>query len=83
MVAMNRMIGSWLTRWRRMNLSTMKAKATMTATVSRIATTDGSVQPKWSNSTPKSARIRCENGTWPDCRPTSVIAAKSAMTPWA
>ena len=55
----------------------------MTATVSTIAMKDGTVHPKWVIWPPKIALIRCENGTCPFMIPTSVIAANSAMTPWA
>ena len=80
---MKRMIGSWSTRCCRTSFSIRKASRTITRAVSRIASSEGTVQPKWCSCVPKTALMRWAKGTWPCWMPTSVSAAKRAMTPCA
>ncbi len=82
-VAMKRMIGSWLTRCRNTNRFTAQANPAITTTVSRMAASAGTCQPKLWTLVPNTALMRWLNGTCPFWMPTSVIAANSAMTPCA
>ena len=55
----------------------------MTPSVIAMARSAGTSQPKWWMFVPNTVLTRCPNGTCPSITPTSVSAAKSAMTPWA
>ena len=83
MVAMNRMTGSWFTRCLSTTRSTNMAKTSITTNVQAMAKIDGMVQPKPCSSVPKIALISSANGICPFWNPTSVSAAKRAMTPCA